>query len=100
METACAGSHPVVGEQAGFQDALWGFGMRHAILSGVLAAQSLLYGEDYTRLWKNAFGLQLKTATVNRAIFELLGNHGYRWFLHWVANSRDLQRALMRRHNG
>lgn len=100
METACAGSHPVVGEQAGFQDALWGFGMRHAILSGVLAAQSLLSGEDYTCLWKNAFGQQLKAATVNRAIFELLGNRGYRWFLRWIANSRDLHGLLRHQYCG
>lgn len=36
--TALSGTHPVVGEQAGFQDTLWGFGMREAITSGVLAA--------------------------------------------------------------
>lgn len=100
METAYAGRHPVAGEQAGFQDALWGFGMRHAILSGVLAAQSLLSDEDYTRLWHNAFGRQLKTAMVNRAIFELLGNRGYRWFLRWVASSRDPHGMLRRQYRG
>ena len=32
-------SHPVIGEQAGFQDALAGFGGRYALRSGTLAAR-------------------------------------------------------------
>ena len=36
---AVSGMHPVVGEEAGFQGFLWGFGMRYAIVSGVLAAR-------------------------------------------------------------
>ncbi len=91
---------PVAGEQAGFQDALWGFGIRHAILSGVLAAQSLIEGEDYNRLWRRAFGQQLTTAVVNRALFERLGNRGYRWVLKKVSNTRDLHGLLRRQYQG
>ncbi len=36
----------MTGEQAGIQDFLWGFGIRSAIDSEVLAAQCLLNGED------------------------------------------------------
>ncbi len=95
-----ADSHPVAGEQGGFQDVLWGFGMRHAIRSGVLAAQSLLSGEDYSRLWQEAFARQLRIAKVNRAVFAMLGNRGYRYFLRWVVNSRDLHGLLHRQYHG
>ncbi|MDX1251526.1 MAG: FAD-dependent monooxygenase [Gammaproteobacteria bacterium] len=91
-ERAASGGHPVVGEQAGFQDFLWGFGMRFALVSGVLAARSLLQGEDYDRLWRRELGPQLWNGQVNRAIFAALGNRGYRWILrrnqarHWDAH--------------
>ena len=38
--TALQGGHPVVGDQAGFQDALADFGMRYALRSGILAADA------------------------------------------------------------
>lgn len=100
MDRPCTGNHPVAGEQAGFQDSLWGFGMRHAIRSGVLAAQSLLTGEDYSQRWQQAYGRQARTAMVNRAIFEKLGNRGYRFFLRWVENSEDLHELLRRQYCG
>ena len=92
---AVTGVHPVVGEAAGFQDFLWGFGMRHAIFSGVLAARSLLEGKDYDRLWRQELEPSMWNSMVNRALFGLLGNRGYRWLLrrsqaqHW-----DVHRAL------
>jgi len=36
-----------VGEAAGFQDYLWGFGIRYALHSGHLAAQAISRGSDY-----------------------------------------------------
>ena len=90
---------PVVGEQAGFQDTLWGFGMRHAMMSGVLAAQSLLEGSDYNALWRSAFGAQMETSVVNRALFSLVGNRGYRWFLRKASAAGDL-RGFLRRQYG
>src|SRR3990170_4465697 len=50
--TALSGSHPVAGEQAGFQDTLFGFGMGFAIRSGVLGARSLLEEGGYDGLWR------------------------------------------------
>ncbi|MHB1198929.1 MAG: NAD(P)/FAD-dependent oxidoreductase [Polaromonas sp.] len=78
---AVTGMHPVVGEAAGFQDFLWGFGMRYAIVSGVLAARSLLEGKDYDMLWRQELEPQMRTSMVNRSLFRLLGNRGYRWIL-------------------
>ncbi len=67
------------GESAGFQDALWGFGMRYAMLSGCLAAQALLAArpEGYDRLWRKRVGGQLRAALVNRYFYQRLGDRGY-----------------------
>jgi len=76
-----SGTHPVAGEQTGLQDTLWGFGMRLAVRSGVLAAQSLLESTDYETAWSRAFMAPMRAAIVNRACYNLLGNPGYRWLL-------------------
>lgn len=54
-KSAKRGKRLYVGEAAGFQDALAGFGMRYALRSGYLAAQSIINEEDYDRLWKEDF---------------------------------------------
>lgn len=90
------GAHPVVGEQAGFQDTLWGFGMRLAITSGVLAARSLLDGGDYNARWRRQIGSLMETSVVNRALYNLLGNRGYRWFLRSQERQSDARPFLRR----
>jgi len=97
--SAIHGRHPVVGEQAGFQDTLWGFGMRHAIASGMLAAKSLLSGSDYNTSWQKAFGAQIEVSIVNRALFSLMGNRGYRLCLRALSNSSQIRNALYRHYN-
>ncbi len=97
-QSARSGPHPLVGEQAGFQDTLWGFGMRLAILSGVLAARSLLNNEDYDVLWQRELKPQMETSVVNRALFSLLGNRGYGWFLHRYISAPNLREALRRQY--
>jgi len=96
--SAYSGPHPMVGEQAGFQDTLWGFGMRLAISSGVLAAQSLLNGEDYDTLWQRQLKPQMEASVVNRALYSLLGNRGYSGFLHWITSHSHPRRALGRHY--
>jgi flavin-dependent dehydrogenase len=78
---ASSGVHPITGEEAGFQDFLFGFGMRYALLSGVLAARSLLQGQDYEAHWRRELEPPMWSSMVNRALFSLLGNKGYRWIL-------------------
>lgn len=73
--------HPDAGEHTGFQDTLWGFGMRVAITSGVLAARSLLEQSDYDRRWQQSLQESLQSSVVNRAVYARLGNFGYRWLL-------------------
>jgi flavin-dependent dehydrogenase len=92
--SAYSGPHPLVGEQAGFQDTLWGFGMRLAISSGVLAAQSLLSGENYDRLWQRELKPQMETSVVNRALYSLMSNRGYGWFIGQLASKTNLRESL------
>jgi len=84
------------GESAGFQDALWGFGMRYAMLSGCLAAQALLAGrpEDYDRLWRRRLGGQLQAVLVNRYFYQRLGDNGFNILL------KGIDRALQHNPDG
>ena len=93
--SAQAGEGPVVGEAAGFQDALWGFGMRFAMRSGVLAARALIEGKDYDVLWQRELRPWLRTSIVNRALYGTLGNRGYSWLLR-RASSTDARGFLRR----
>lgn len=89
------------GEAAGFQDALFGFGMRYAMLSGHLAARSLMIGrpEDYDRLWRKRLSNTLKLAVVNRVIFERLGDSGRARLLRMIGKAPDA-RDWMGRYYG
>lgn len=59
-----------VGEAAGIQDLFAGFGMRTAMTSGYLAAQSIIKKSDYKKLAKDKFENYLKAGVVNRYIWE------------------------------
>jgi flavin-dependent dehydrogenase len=45
-----------VGEAAGFLDAIGGYGVRYALITGSLAAKSFLEDSDYASLLRRAFG--------------------------------------------
>lgn len=93
--TALQGGHAVIGEQAGFQDALAGFGMRYALRSGLLAAQSIIQGTDYTSLWCRELRPLLRAGIVNRFIFNLVGERGWRAAVRRL--SREDTRLVLRR---
>ncbi|MCF6211518.1 MAG: NAD(P)-binding protein [Gammaproteobacteria bacterium] len=97
-KSARSGPHSLVGEQAVFQDTLWGFGMRLAISSGVLAARSLLNNENYDTLWQRELKPQMETSVVNRALFSLLGNRSYGWFLHRYISGPNLRETLRQQY--
>jgi len=86
-----------VGGAAGFQDCLRGFGMRYAILSGYLAARSIIDGSDYDELWRKDLKPMIETSLVNRYLFERCGNTGYRFLAGKLAGSRPRE-FLMRLH--
>ena len=88
------------GEAAGFQDALWGFGMRYAMVSGHLAAIATLnhHPEDYDFYWLTRFGGLLRTGMVNRYLYEKLGDSGYAAFTNRIDRAGDARAWLRRRY--
>jgi len=94
--SAVSGGHPVAGEQAGFQDALAGFGMRYAMLSGVTAARSLLDAGDYDAQWRQSMQPLIEASIVNRAVYDALGNSGHRWALRGIERAADVRGFLRR----
>jgi flavin-dependent dehydrogenase len=94
--TAVQGGHLVVGEQAGFQDALAGFGMRYALRSGMLAARSIIEGLDYTGLWRHELLRVLQAGIANRFLFSRMGDRGSRWLLAHRLQGMDAREALRR----
>ena len=60
----------LAGESAGLQDALWGFGIRTAMISGRLAALAHLDGFDYTTALESKVLGQARTSLINRWAYE------------------------------
>ncbi len=100
-QSARQGGLLFAGEAAGFQDALWGFGMRYALVSGHLAARAFVEGrpEDYDRLWSNRLGGLLRTGIVNRYLYARLGEQGYVSFARGIGRSPDVRGWLFRHYN-
>jgi hypothetical protein len=84
-----SGKSLLVGEAAGFQDYLFGFGMVFAFLSGYLAAKSIKEGKDYEQLCANFFGPQLKIGLTNRRFFESLSNKQFENMIK-ILNSQNI----------
>jgi flavin-dependent dehydrogenase len=70
-----------VGEAAGLQDFVGGFGMLFAFRSGHLAARCVIERKDYASAAELEFGEQRRTSTVNRYIYEKFLRHGNYYFL-------------------
>ncbi len=83
-----------VGEAAGFQDYLFGLGIRYALTSGWLAAQSILEGRDYDDLWKRELGLKQETSLVNRFLYEAGGNRGLSMFVRQAGRAKNFNDYL------
>ena len=83
-----------VGEAAGFQDYLFGLGIRYALTSGVLAARSILEERDFDQLWRSELGAKQETSLVNRFLYETGGNLGLSMFVRSAARAKDFHRYL------
>jgi flavin-dependent dehydrogenase len=86
------------GESAGLQDALFGFGIRHAIASGALAARALCEGapDAYPVLWRRRLGGLLAASRVNRLLYARGGRLAHRWIARRLGEATDA-RAWLRR---
>lgn len=85
-----------VGEAAGFQDFLFGLGIRNALLSGTLAAHCVQSGEDFDRQWRRAMRSRMRASEVDRWLYE-------RGWLGWLllrSPTHRLDRSLDWLHRG
>lgn len=80
-----------VGEAAGLQDYLLGFGLRYALLSGHLAARALLSGAPYADLVERALGQQFRAGLANRFIYDRAGDRGYSLLIRWAATASSVR---------
>lgn len=96
VQQVVIGDRSYVGESAGFQDALFGFGLRYALISGHLAGRSDGVNHAYEDAWRDRLG-GLNTASVfNRWLYQRLGDRGRRTILKLFVAGRDPRRLLQR----
>jgi flavin-dependent dehydrogenase len=86
----------VIGEAGGFQDFLWGFGIRHALSSGYLAAQAMLTGQDWQTVAERQLRPLVRASLVNRWLYDRMPNRGYAAVIARSTRHPDLH-ALCRR---
>lgn len=96
IEHAVIGKRCYVGEAAGFQDALFGFGLRYALLSGHLAGQCGGSSGDYEQAWQHRLGGLNATSVFNRWLYTRIGDRGRRLVLKRALAGRDPRRMLRR----
>jgi len=94
--TFTRGKSILTGEAAGIQDFLWGFGIRTAMQSGYLAAQSIIQQTDYPALARAAFQPMIKSGIVTRYLYDKIGSWqtGYRWMGNLAGNNPDPVRFI------
>jgi flavin-dependent dehydrogenase len=93
-ESATSKGSRFVGEAAGFQDYLFGLGIRYALTSGHLAARSIIEERSFDDLWIRELGPKQETSLVNRFLYELGGNAGLSMFVRRAGRARDFHRYL------
>jgi flavin-dependent dehydrogenase len=95
---ATSGRSRFVGEAAGFQDYLFGLGIRYALTTGNLAARSILEERSFDELWAEAVGQKQTTSLVNRFLYEAGGNTGLSLFVRRAGSASDFHRYLASWH--
>ena len=78
-----------VGESGGLQDFMWGFGMRMAVWSGVLAARDILGDGDYEHDVRKQLMPYVRTSVSNRWLMNRVGDRTFkRMCKKWMTNQR------------
>ena len=67
-----------VGESGGLQDFMWGFGMRMAVWSGVLAAHEMLGGPAYEKEVRQKLLPYVRTSVANRWLMNRVGDRTFK----------------------
>jgi len=96
--TARKGNILYAGESAGFQDPLFGFGMRWALISGAAAGRALADNDlaNYERIWKQRLRAYHQTAGTNRWFYDRLGDRGYAAILRKFQQGQDVRTWMQR----
>lgn len=84
-----------VGESGGLQDFMWGFGMRMAVWSGVLAAKDIVGECDYDQEIRKHLMPYVKTSIANRFLMNRVGDRMFklmcnRWMKHQTKSGDGL----------
>lgn len=90
----------VVGEAGGFQDFLWGFGIRPALHTGQLAAQALDEGLDYEQLLAREIRPIVRSSLFNRLVYDHMDDRAYNLMVKWFTSSSDLHKLMRRMYRG
>ena len=78
-----------VGEAGGLQDFMWGFGMRYAVTSGVLAAKAVLGDCDYENEVRERLVPLVRASAINRFLMNRVGNRGFKMVAnHWMRDQK------------
>ena len=78
-----------VGESGGLQDFMWGFGMRMAVWSGVLAAKDILGEVDYEREVRRQLLPYVQTSIANRWLMNRVGDRMFkRMCVAWMKDQK------------
>lgn len=93
-----AGKTRFAGEAGGFQDYLFGLGIRYAMETGAMAAESLLSGRSYDELWRARLGARRRCSLASRYLYETFGDAGLSLFVRRAARHdfRDYLRGWIR----
>lgn len=89
MKTAIFNNRLYVGESAGFIDGAWGFGIKFALISGHLAAESIIKNKNYDNLWKKHIKPQLEASLINRWLYKTMNNKIYSFILKKAKQSKN-----------
>ena len=89
----------VIGEAGGYQDFLWGFGIRFAFLSGYLAAQAVLTGQDWQTLADAELRPLVRASLVNRWLYDRMPAAGLAALIRHFTRHPDLNALTGRWYN-
>jgi flavin-dependent dehydrogenase len=87
-----------IGEAAGLQDALWGFGIRKAMACGFLAASTELAGQSWDAAAARRFDPGMRASVVNRLLWEVSAWRGFSLFVSRMQRAADPRSALAAVH--
>jgi flavin-dependent dehydrogenase len=96
VERAVLGNRLYAGEAAGFQDALFGFGLRYALVSGYLAGSADGSALAYEDAWHRRLSGLNSASILNRWLYARLGDRGRKFLFRKALTGQDPRHFLGR----